>query len=217
MVCALPEGVGLLPFQRRILSARFLPMGARLWWIGVRSEQTKWRIGALKRCETDGRKCQSAPMARIRRCERRGRYLVIATLAPIYLGLVRRRLSRGRTHLRSSKLSTAGGDTLNKSSRRCAPGSGASSGRWHLPSIEHTTTDDKCRAFLCSPMRAAPHHPRDFVQRVLGREESWIIEIESETGEKRCIQKYFSLAVVLNAVVATAFLCEGLSSRSPPK
>lgn len=66
-------------------------------------------------------------------------------------------------------------------------------------------------------MRAAPHHPRDFVQRVLGREESWIIEIESETGEKRCIQKYFSLAVALNAVVATAFLCEGLSSRSPPK
>ena len=125
-------------------------MGARLWWIGVRSEQTKWRIGALKRCETDGRKCQSAPMARIRRCERRGRYLVIATLAPIYLGLVRRRLSRGRTHLRSSKLSTAR-DTLNKSSRRCAPGSGASSGRWHLPSIEHTTTDDKCRAFLWSP------------------------------------------------------------------
>lgn len=98
-----------------------------------------------------------------------------------------------------------------------SPGSGASSGRWHLPSIEHTTTDDKCRAFLCSPMRAAPHHPRDFVQRVLGREESWIIEIESETGEKRCIQKYFSLAVALNAVVATAFLCEGLSSRSPPK
>lgn len=116
---------------------------------------------ALKRCATDGRKCKSAPMARIRRCERRGRYLVIATLAPIYLGLVRRRLSRGRTHLRSSKLSTAG-DTLNKSSRRCAPGSGASSGRWHLPSIEHTTTDDKCRAFLWSPMRAAPH-PRDFV------------------------------------------------------
>lgn len=60
------------------------------------SEQTKWRIGALKRCATDGRKCQSAPMARIRRCERRGRYLVIATLASIYLGLVRRRLSRGK-------------------------------------------------------------------------------------------------------------------------
>lgn len=125
------------------------------------SGQTKWRIGALKRCATDGRKCQSAPMARIRRCERRGRYLVIATLASIYSGLVCRRLSRGRTHLRSSKLSTAR-DTLNKSSRRCAHGSGASSGRWHLPSIEHTTTDDKCRAFLCSPKRAAPH-PRDFL------------------------------------------------------
>lgn len=126
------------------------------------SEQTKWRIGALKRCATDGRKCQSAPMARIRRCERRGRYLVIATLASIYLGLVRRRLSRGKDPSSLLEALYSQRDTLNKSSRRCAPGFEASSGRWHLPSIEHTTTDDKCRAFLCSPMRAGPH-PRDFV------------------------------------------------------